>query len=155
MTTQRIWLPKGPAREGDLRALRMEKDPRVVESVYKGWIALLPCVACFRAGIVNKKQVVVAHVRMPIFEAGWRETGMQEKPNDRRTVPLCNDHHRDDSAIGQHQIGERKFWEDMGINPAELCAALSDAFDNGASGLAVIARITGKARREPWICVCE
>lgn len=154
MPTERIWLPKGPAREGDLRALRMERDPRQVESAYKGFIARLPCVACFRAGVINKKKVVVAHVRMPIFDAGWRETGMQEKPNDRRTVPLCDDHHRDNSPIGQHQVGERLFWEQLGINPAELCAALSAAFDQGAAGLPVIARITGKARREPWVCDC-
>ncbi len=56
-----------------------------------------------------------AHVR---FSSGThnKRGGMGAKPADRWAVPLCGEHHRlaDDA---QHNIGERRFWAQLGINP--------------------------------------
>lgn len=113
-----------------------------------GWIAGLPCVACLTLGretaLRRRRGVHVAHVRMADAEAGWRETGMAEKPSDRRTVPLCPEHHVN-GPEAQHNMGERGFWEWLGIDPAALCTALSAAFDLAESGDPVIIRFAAKA----------
>jgi len=126
---------------GDLR----QRDPRRVERDYKGFIAGLSCIACACSG-KREKRVVVAHVRMALADAGWRETGMAEKPSDRRTVPLCDPHHRDDSKVGQHRVGERTFWDELGVNAPDLCAALSKAFDLGLPGDPIVWAFAAKAR---------
>lgn len=64
-----------------------------------------------------------AHIRMACDAIGKRPTGMQEKPDDRWTVPLCGYHHR--TGVGaQHKMGEREFWELAGINPFEIATRL-------------------------------
>ncbi|MBU0801420.1 MAG: hypothetical protein KKA05_10535 [Alphaproteobacteria bacterium] len=69
-----------------------QRDPRQIDRDYKGWIAGLRCVAC-AYNFVTTYGVHVAHIRMSDAAAGWRNTGMQEKPHDRRTAPLCPKHH--------------------------------------------------------------
>jgi hypothetical protein len=124
-----------------------QRAPRERESPYLAWVAQLPCIACMVAFPRPRFGVQVAHVRMPDAEAGWRETGMQEKPSDRRTVPLCPGHHQD-WPNAQHRIGERNFWPLLGVNPVQLCADLSAAFDKGEQGLMVLAKHAGAARRD-------
>ncbi|MCK1322107.1 hypothetical protein IVA94_14645 [Bradyrhizobium sp. 156] len=64
-----------------------------------------------------------AHIRMACEAIGKLPTGMQEKPDDKWTVPLCGYHHR--TGIGaQHKMGERDFWELAGINPFEIAVRL-------------------------------
>jgi hypothetical protein len=129
-----------------------QRAPRVRESAYLGWIAHLPCIACMVDGTHNTA-VHAAHVRFADFDAGWRSVGMQEKPDDRRCLPLCPPHHTGDARrvrITQHAMNEREFYEAIHVDATALCAALSDAFDAGRSGHAVIARFAAKARREKF-----
>lgn len=126
-------------------ALR-QRDPRQRESAYLGWVAQCPCVACFVEHSRLNWEVQVAHVRFADADAGWRSVGMAEKPDDRRTAPLCAGHHTDGPGA-QHDGNEREFWERLGIDVTRLCADLSDAFDRGVLGAAVIADHAGRARK--------
>lgn len=129
------------------RELR-QREPREVEAPYKAWIAKQPCIACMVMGVV-KKGVHVAHVRLTDAEAGWRGAGMQEKPHDRRSVPLCPGHHQH-LPDSQHRHGdERSWWCDVQrVDVFALCADLAAAFDKGADGFAIIARHAAAARRK-------
>jgi hypothetical protein len=125
---------------GELR----QRDPRQVDKDYKGWIAQLPCVACMVMG--NQRYGVhVAHLRFTCAEIGLDGTGGGTKPHDWRVTPLCPGHHMT-FPQAQHRVGEERFWGELvGINPADLCRALYEAYLAGQSGLAVIARFTGEA----------
>lgn len=128
-----------------------ERDPRHHDPDYMAWIAKLPCIACATLGrqttLHRHAGVHVAHVRMADAEAGWRETGMAEKPSDRRTVPLCPRHHTDGKEA-QHNMGERNFWAWLAIDPAKFCRALTGAYDSNRDGLLVVATFAGAARLE-------
>ena len=125
------------------------KSPRERNSRYLGWVASLPCVACMTEGKTTFG-VHVAHLRMGSIAHDKRETGMAEKPSDRWTTPLCPSHHVNGNKA-QHHFGEDQFWREIGIDPFALCKALWFAYDAGKSGLPIIARIAGEARRRKVI----
>lgn len=56
---------------------------------------------------------VAAHVR--IGNGG----GMGLKPSDYRTVPLTDQEHRE-----QHQVGERTWWRNLGVDPSQIIISL-------------------------------
>jgi hypothetical protein len=127
------------------------RDPRQRDKDYLGWIATLPCLACMCLHGKYKLGVHVAHVRFADDAAGWRSVGMQEKPSDVRTVPLCPPHHVGDSrktSLTQHNMNEREFYEALGVNAPDVCLALRDAYENGTSGSTVIARFGALATRK-------
>lgn len=117
-----------PAKDGK------QRQPRVRDKVYLGWVSLLPCVACLRETGAVVRPVHVAHVRFSDAAAGWRNPGLQSKPSDDRTAPLCPDHHIRDQHAGE----ERAFWERLGIHAPDLCADLRDAYEANRSGEDVI-----------------
>lgn len=100
-----------------------------------GWVKTLPCIACATTGraVFGSE---AAHCKLAIAAHGWREGGVQEKSHDRRCLPLCPQHHR--GRDGEHSMGQRKFWDGLGICPACLCEALAAAYDAGAPGLEVV-----------------
>jgi hypothetical protein len=115
-----------------------QRQPRVEDPQYLSWVRGLPCVICVQEGAPRQSpRCEAAHVRFADAAAGWSHTGKGEKPDDRRTVPLCAGHHRT-GPKAQHGAGERAWWEGHGIYPPELCRALSDAFDHAQDGAAVI-----------------
>lgn len=59
-----------------------------------------------------------AHVRMQSGAHGKR-SGMGLTPADKWALPLCREHHE-----LQHKIGEREFWDKLGISPLLLCERL-------------------------------
>ena len=125
-----------------------QRQPRVRDREYLGWLAKGICVACYITKGVFERRVICAHLRMPSAEHGKRETGGAEKPSDRWCTPLCDDHHRDNSPIGQHRIGERKFWENLKVDPFALCLALSAAYDRGeASAASIVVSFCKDARK--------
>ena len=75
-----------------------------------------PCIACD-----TDPARVAAHVRMSA--PGKPVTGIGVKPDDRYTLPLCDDcHTRQPDA--QHNVGEVKFWAALGLDPLAICAKL-------------------------------
>ncbi len=88
------------------------KSPRKEQADHLAFIRQLPCVIC------GKVPSQAAHVRFADARYG-KQVGMQEKPDDKFTTPLCDVHHR-----SQHSIREIGFWEDIGIDPHALALAL-------------------------------
>ena len=74
----------------------------------------LPCLVCH-----NGIETEAAHVRFSCIETGKRQTGKQEKPDDRWVVPLCSRHHRE-----QHLMPEKEFWLLVGIDPIKTARRL-------------------------------
>lgn len=121
-----------------------QREPRQRDQPYMMWIKQLPCVRCaYRGYAVNSCEV--AHLKMGIAFHGWREAGVQEKSSDQRSTPLCARCHRTDRDA-QHSMGERSFWDSMNLCPACLAIALSEAYDEGRSGSAVIWAAVREAR---------
>ena len=75
------------------------------------WIRSLPCAI---RGCTSRTGSQAAHVRM---NTGG---GMGMKPPDRRTVPLCHEHHHE-----QHQIGRAAFDAKYGLDFRALAEELS------------------------------
>lgn len=100
-----------------------KRQPRQHDKPYLAFIRRQPCMICG-----TTRGVEAAHVRAGYPEAGWRSTGMGEKPNDRRTLPLCASCHRE-GPKAQHASGERRWWEGHGIFPPHAAEALAGQFE--------------------------
>jgi hypothetical protein len=68
---------------------------------------------------LEKGGVHVAHIRFSKASANARNPGLQRKPDDRWTLPLCPYEHR-----LQHSTSEPAYWADLGVDPHELASAL-------------------------------
>ncbi len=91
-----------------------QREPRQKDNKHLDFIRSLPCCIC---GGINTE---AAHIRVGSINHGKRETGMSEKPSDKWTVPLCNEHHRE-----QHDAGnELVWWASKGIDPFMLALTL-------------------------------
>lgn len=62
---------------------------------------------------------VAAHVRMSSAAHGKPMPGMQAKPDDKWTLPLCNDCH-----VRQGDEGELTFWYGVGISAVHWCVEI-------------------------------
>jgi hypothetical protein len=131
----------------------LQRDPRVRDRNYLGWVAQLPCLACMVHGKV-KWGVHVAHLRAGSEEHGKRPTGKAEKPSDMWTLPLCPPHHTGDSrvtSVTQHGMGELEFWRAFGIDdPFQVCLDLHRAYQTGGrrtEGISVITKAAAAGRR--------
>ncbi|MFA5951529.1 MAG: hypothetical protein WC807_14715 [Hyphomicrobium sp.] len=117
-------LLKGAGRE--TRSKPVKAKARAHDNAHLEAIRQLPCLnpACRRdpAG-------VAAHVRFACAEARKPITGMQTKPDDAHTVPLCQACHAD-APDAQHKGSEVAFWNRLGVDPLKISAALYDASPN-------------------------
>lgn len=95
-----------------------QRDPRQEDAAHLAFVRTRQCCIPF-----CKRQAEAAHIRMGCIAIGKEPTGMQEKPHDKWTVPLCPYHHRI-GAGSQHSMGEADFWSLAGINPFLIAAAL-------------------------------
>lgn len=103
-----------------------KRQPREHDKPYLAFVRRQPCMICG-----TTRAVEAAHVRSGYPEAGWRSTGMGEKPNDRRTLPLCADHHRE-GPKSQHAANERRWWNGHGIFPPDACAKLETQYEEAS-----------------------
>lgn len=78
------------------------------------FIRTLPCVICG-----DDTTTEAAHVRMMDIRIAKPITGMQIKPDDKFTLPLCGAHHRE-----QHTMKEGNFWLGYDADPVLLSLAL-------------------------------
>lgn len=86
----------------------------------EGHLALIRKLPCLKCG--QDPCGVAAHVRMASAPHGKPNAGMGVKPDDQWTVPLCDEHHRE-----QHQLGELQFWHEAGVSPVLLALQLYTA----------------------------
>lgn len=98
-----------------------QREPRERNAKHLAAVRRLPCLRCGRVPAGE-----AAHVRMACREAGKRETGMGETASDRWTLPLCPAHHVW-AKDAQHRRGERAYWQELGIDPVKVAAALFEA----------------------------
>lgn len=135
------------SRIAPMSAVR-QREPRVRDKAYLGFVAKLPCIACAVRG-VRTWPVEVAHIKCGVPEAGWRAFGASEKSHDARTAPLCRTCHREGPNAQHANRGgsERDWWNSLGIFPPDFCDALRQAYDAGEDGRSVVAEFARSARR--------
>jgi hypothetical protein len=109
----------------------MMRTPRAHNAAHLEFIRGLSCCVCG-----NNIQTEAAHVKMSCDWADKRGVGLGEKADDKFTVPLCGQCHRD-----QHNMDEREFWIARGKDP--VCIALA------------LWSITGNHERGERIALCS
>lgn len=102
------------------------RKPRVKKEPHLRFIRGLPCCVC-----LNNIETQAAHVRFSID--GKMNPGIQQKPDDKWTVPLCGRHHTD-----QHKMEEQAFWLTVGIDPIKLAGMLFAVSGNHEAGEHVV-----------------
>lgn len=90
------------------------RKPRQHDSEYLDRIRKLPCLVCGRT------PSEAAHIRYASAAAAKTITGMGRKPDDRWTLPLCPEHHRE-----QHKRGEFDYFAEKRIDPIFICLAIN------------------------------
>ena len=91
-----------------------QREPRQKDEKRLAYVRSLPCCICG-----DNTGTEAAHIRTGSINHNKRSTGMQEKPSDKWTVPLCNKHHRE-----QHSMNEMAFWKKYGKDPFMLAMTL-------------------------------
>lgn len=99
----------------------MMKRPRQFSEKHLDRIRQLPCLIC-----LNNIMTEAAHIRMADPRIAKPLTGGGTKPDDKYTVPLCGDHHRE-----QHKTSERAFWDKYKLDPILISLALYSCKDHG------------------------
>jgi len=89
------------------------KQPRQHNKVHLAFIRDLPCLIC-----KDNISTEAAHIRYSDAAYDKANPG-SHKPDDKHTVPLCGDCHRD-----QHRMGERDYWNLLGIDPLLIARQL-------------------------------
>lgn len=106
------------------------KRPREKDDKHLDFVRSLPCCVCG-----NDIETETAHLRSGNLAYGKRHTGMQEKPHDMWSLPLCGRHHRE-----QHQVNEVKFWTNQGIDPWRLALSLFASSGDSEMAYAILER---------------
>lgn len=91
-----------------------QRRPRERDEKHLAFIRSLRCCICGFPG------PDAAHIRAASIVHGKRESGMQEKPSDKWTVPLCRVHHDEQHAAGV----ELRWWASKGVDPFGLALSL-------------------------------
>lgn len=101
--------PKKPKKVARL----LGREPRERDAAHLEAVRQCPCLTC---GADHGCEA--AHVRMSV--QGRVNPGMQQKADDRETVPLCSACHRQ-----QHAGSEADYWNARKIDPLKVAAALA------------------------------
>jgi hypothetical protein len=92
-----------------------QRRPREKSAGHLEFIRQLPCLICGD----DSGTTEAAHIRYSDSRVAKINSGLQAKPHDRYTAPLCGRHHRE-----QHQHKEREWWIEKGIDPIFYALAL-------------------------------
>ncbi len=120
-----------------------QRQPRVHDKPYLAWVRRLPCVSCaviILGGYMSPSaprggSTQAAHLRMSI--PGRPNAGMQQKPDDIWCTPLCASCHAE-----QHAGSEQAFWDELEIDPFDLCRALRAAYEADSDGAEIIRKFS-------------
>ena len=93
-----------------------QREPRQHDKRHLDFVRQQPCCICG-----DNTSTEAAHIRTGSIMHGKRSTGMQEKPSDKWTVPLCGKHHREQHAAGN----EVAWWAGHGKDPFMIAITLS------------------------------
>jgi Putative HNHc nuclease len=114
----------------------MQRRPRRRDEFHLKWIRERPCILC------GATPVDAAHIKMADGRIGKPIASMNEKADDRFTLPLCRAHH-----LEQHESPERGFWEGYHCDPVLLALALYSITGDDEAGDHLI-RTTAYALQE-------
>lgn len=95
------------------------RTPREESPSHLAAIRKCPCLGCG-----EDQRIEAAHVRTA-SAAHNKRSGIGEKPDDKWTLPLCKDCHRE-----QHKVGELHFWHHIQLSPFLVCERLFAASPN-------------------------
>lgn len=113
--------PVGSLLKKDLpqarKPLKLGRQPRQEDAGYLELIRALPCLKC------GDHPSEAAHIRMASAAFAKPSPGMQAKPDDKWTLPLCGGCHRLDKN-SLHKIGEVPFFYSLNLNPLLVCEQL-------------------------------
>lgn len=131
---QRLFLPSPfgsllKSQQASPRPLKDASD-RQTDAAYLGRVRACPCLCC------GMEPSEAAHVRMASAAHG-KASGLQKKPHDKWSLPLCAGCHRNEKHA-QHNQGEANFWCAIDISPLNVCEALWAKRDDLVAMRAVI-----------------
>lgn len=104
---------------------------------YLNFIRSLPCVVCFPVlwridpaldGISDRQKIQGS----PTEAAHVGDRGMSQKSDDRETIPLCMNHHRE-GQDAHHKLG-KWFWVHHDIDKAKLIKELRERYEKHVAG---------------------
>jgi hypothetical protein len=95
-----------------------QKEPRQRDERHLRFVRAQPCCIPF-----CRRAAEAAHIRFACAAIDKPATGMQAKPDDKYSCPLCPYHHRI-GVDSQHANNEREWWERTGLNPFEIASRL-------------------------------
>lgn len=97
-----------------------QRSPRQRDAKHLAYVRSLPCCVCG-----STRNIEAAHIRIGCPARGKEPLpGLQRKPDDKWTTPLCNYHHQS-GILAQHKIGEQEFWFEIhGRNPFDIAERL-------------------------------
>ncbi len=93
--------------------------PPIRDKAHLDYVRSLRCCVCG-----HPPRSAAAHIRFSDAAAGTVNPGMQRKPSDALTVPLCDPGCHKEAPGSQHDGNEREFWQRARINPHALAARL-------------------------------
>ncbi len=124
-----------------------QRAPRIRDAKHLAYVRLQPCCVCPKGA---RRPSEAAHIRMPCPARDKPSTGMQQKPDDKWTVPLCSYHHRN-GICAQHKMGEAAFWKMVGRDPFAIALGLWSASGGEARAASTTPRLikppSSKAKR--------
>lgn len=135
---------KRQIRQSIDRSQKGQRNPRERDPGYLAFLRRLPCIAAVMGLPGCEGATQAAHLRFSDAAKGRRNPGMASKSHDRFATPLCAHHHLRD----QHARAEKAFWNDLGVDPGDLSAALYAAYQAGGDGTAVLRRFAPSNRKE-------
>lgn len=112
------------------RPRKPKKEARERNANYLARVRRCPCLACD-----NDPARVAAHLRLS--GDGKPMPGTGAKPDDKWTLPLCSTCHTA-GPEAQHEVGEVRFWDALGLDPKAIALRLYMAAPNIDAMRAVI-----------------
>lgn len=102
---------------------------RVKDEAHLAFVRKLPCIAG------GNGPIDAAHIRQASAEYNKPVAGTSLKPDDCWTIPLTHGLH-----LGRlHQIGEERFFAELGVNPLKVAWDLFQASGDLEAGRSIIA----------------
>jgi hypothetical protein len=98
---------------------------------YLDFVRSLPCIVTRRT-----EGVEAAHISYQEPKYGKLGRAKSTKESDRWAIPLCSEEHR-----RQHSMGERAYWNSVGIDPCIVAMSLYAAFPSEPRAILVISHI--------------
>ena len=108
--------PPGSLLKQSFAAKVARKSDGEKDGDYLAMVRQCPCLKC------GMEPSEAAHLRMASAAFG-KASGMQKKPHDKWTLPLCSQCHRV-ARDAQHNRNEQVFWDEIDINPLVVAQRL-------------------------------